>query len=260
MKLAVSDSPLSRKLLEQGGFGIDYLETTGPYVNQTVRQFPKQKCLLHNSVWDWSLAHPEALAQKEVLSLTKERLKLSQAPWLSIHLGFSAAEVAYKDGMQALSPTLPRDELLEAICDNVLALKQHLNVPLLLENLDYNLGGAYEFICEAEFIAEVLENSDTAFLLDLAHMQVSAFGLSYTLDDYQRMLPLHRVKQLHISSPRMKNNKLSDAHEALTEDDYRLLENVLGKTEPWVVTLEYQKDETCLLEQIHRLEEILETT
>lgn len=52
--------------------------------------------LLHNAVWDWSLSNPEALSNPEVLRLTQKRLGLTRAPYLSIHLGYSATHVAFE--------------------------------------------------------------------------------------------------------------------------------------------------------------------
>ncbi len=132
-------------------------------------------------------------------------------------------------------------------------LKETLGVPLLLENLNYNATGAYEHICEPEVIRTVLAATDTYLLLDLAHAQVSASRLGFALDEYLAKLPLERVKQLHISSPRLIGKTFADVHETLREPDYKLLERILRQTEPWAVTLEYYRDAEALLEQAERL-------
>jgi len=113
------------------------------------------------------------------------------------------------------------------------------------------------YVCDPEFIAEVLAATDAELLLDLAHAQVSASRLGYEIRAYLAKLPLERVKQLHVSAPRPDGNALVDAHEPLREEDYELLEDVLGRTKPWAVTLEYGKDEGALLEQIARLRQFL---
>ena len=59
--LAVSDFDLPRSLLAAGKLEVDYLETGGHFVERTVAQFPDRPLLLHNSVFNWSLAHPIAL-------------------------------------------------------------------------------------------------------------------------------------------------------------------------------------------------------
>jgi uncharacterized protein len=143
------------------------------------------------------------------------------------------------------------------MCANLSALRDALDLPLIVENLDYNPGGAYEHICEPAFIAAVLAHTGVGLLLDLAHAQVSAAYLGMSIQAYLALLPLERVAQLHLSSPRWKNGVLRDAHEPLLELDYTLLREVLEVARPRAVTLEYHRDEAALKEQIGRLREIL---
>jgi uncharacterized protein (UPF0276 family) len=251
--LAVSDFDLPRALLTAGQIDIDYLETGGHFVARTVAQFPSQPLLLHNSVFNWSLAHPTALDEQQIVARTLAALERTRAPWLSVHLGFSAAEVFFDVHMTARSPVLRRDELLANICRNVCGLALAIPVPLILENLDYCPGGAYEHICEPAFIAAVLNETRAGLLLDLAHARVSAARLGLPIEDYLGQLPLDRVRQLHISGPRLRDGVLFDAHEALLEEDYALLEWVLRRTRPLALTLEYNREEAELRAELTRL-------
>jgi hypothetical protein len=128
---------------------------------------------------------------------------------------------------------------------------------LLLENLDYNSGGAYEHICEPEFIRDVLEETGAELLLDIGHARVAAARLGIPMDSYLTRLPLDRVRELHISSPRPRDGVLADAHEPLREDDYALLDDVLRITNPAALTLEYFREEAPLREQLGRLRAML---
>jgi uncharacterized protein (UPF0276 family) len=244
-------------LLAAGTLRTDYLETTDWLVESAVALFPQQPFLLHNSVSNWSLGHPAALDQQDVVPRTRHLLERTRAPWLSVHLGFSAAEVAFDIWMRAISPALPRDELFANICRNARALAAAIPVPLILENLDYCPGGAYEHICEPDFIAGVLEESGAGLLLDLAHARVSAERLGVPIHEYLARLPLDRVRQLHISGPRLRDGMLADAHEPLLEEDYALLSHVLGQARPLALTLEYHRDEAALREQLGRLRDLL---
>jgi uncharacterized protein (UPF0276 family) len=255
--LAVTDRALARSLFAAGALDIDYLETGGYFVERTAAEFPGQTLLLHNSLFNWSLGHPAALEQQEAVPRTLETLALTRAPWLSVHLGFSAAEVEFDEGMQAKTPTLPRDELFANICRNVRTLAAAIPVPLILENLDYLPSGAYEHICEPEFIAAVLAETGAGLLLDLAHARVSAARLGMPIDEYLTQLPLDRVRQIHVSGPRPRDGILADAHEPLLDEDYALLRDVLRRTAPQALTLEYFRDEAALQEQISRLRELL---
>jgi uncharacterized protein (UPF0276 family) len=256
--LAVSDFDLPRSLLAANWIEVDYLETGGHFVERTVAQFPNRPLLLHNSVFNWSLAHPTALEEQQIVSRTREALERTRAPWLSVHLGFSAAEVFFDVHMNARSPVLPRAELLVNICRNVRALASAISVPLILENLDYCPGGAYEHICEPAFIAAVLHETGAGLLLDLAHARVSASRLRLPIETYLEQLPLGRVRQLHISGPRLRDGVLFDAHEALQDEDYALLEWVLQRTKPLALTLEYNREEAELRAELARLRTLLD--
>lgn len=257
-QLGVSDSALSRRLFSENKLAVNYVETQGPVVDTALTAFPNQKFLLHNALWNWSLAHLRALEHQDALQLTRQRLEQTKSPWLSVHLGFSAAEIQFDKTMQALSPALDRKTLLETIITNTWGLAETIDVPLLLENLDYNPGGAYEYICEPTFIAEVLERTNTGMLLDIAHARVSASRFGTNIKDYLAPLPMERVKQLHISGPRLVGETLRDAHEPLQAEDYEVLEVVLSQTNIRAVTLEYNKEEGELLEQLQELRTMLQ--
>jgi uncharacterized protein (UPF0276 family) len=55
----------------------------------------------------------------------------------------------------------------------------------------------------------------------------------------------------------MRGGRLVDAHEPLSDRDYALLEHVLARTQPEVVTLEYIREREALREQLCRLRSIL---
>ena len=268
--LAVNDTPVSRKLLKEGRLEVDRFETSGPLTEAAVAicAHAKMPLLLHNGAWNWSLGDPDVLTKTDVLEQTRRRLELTGAPWLSTHLGYSAAQVEFKEGvgfrpediergMHPASARLTREALLEATVQNLHTLQKAITVPLLVENLDFNPTGAYDHVCEPGFITEVFAVTKVDLLLDLAHAQVSASHLGYRIKDYLAELPLERVKQLHVSAPRLAGNILVDVHERLGEADYDLLAYTLGKTEPWAVTLEYGKDEDALQKQLVRLQELL---
>ncbi|MEP7284830.1 MAG: DUF692 family multinuclear iron-containing protein [Chloroflexota bacterium] len=255
--LAVADKPLVRELLGSREIEVDYLETSGPLMESAVEAF-SPPMLLHNSLWDWSLAHPNALENQHALEITRKALKMTGAPWLSVHLGFSAAVVSFDQVMKPRSGVLSRGEVFENVCRNLSALADSISVPLIIENLDYNPGGAYEFICEPAFIAEALHETQVGLLLDIAHARVSAARLGCEFKDYLAHLPLEQVKQIHISGPRWVGNTLVDVHDTLLDEDYAILWEVLAQTRPSVLTLEYTRNTHNLMEQLRGLRELLE--
>jgi uncharacterized protein len=258
--VGLSDGALARALIAAGTAGVDFLETGGPYA-ATARAIPRApRLLVHNAVWNWSLAHPDALAVPGVLATTRAVAAGTGTPWLSVHLGFASAEVAPDDDMmQPRSPVLPREAVRATIAETARALAAAIALPLLLENLDYWPTGAYEYISEPAFIADVIAETGAAFLLDLAHAQVAAAQLGMRIDDYLAQLPLGRVREIHISGPRRRDGVLVDAHEPLTAEDYRLLAAVLPGSRVEAVTFEYHgADEAIAVEGVACLRRFLD--
>jgi uncharacterized protein (UPF0276 family) len=80
------------------------------------------------------------------------------------------------------------------------------------------------------------------------------------VEEYTSLLPLEKVRQIHLNRPGWREGRLVDSHQMLEDDDYALLESVLKDTHPWAVTLEYNLDQNQIPQQIRRLRKILEDT
>lgn len=158
-------------------------------------------------------------------------------------------------------PRLNPEWLMLAFIRKVRRLARRLTVPILLENLPSwpDRRWQYNFEVETERIDRVLASTGAGLLLDLGHARIAAEGLGMTVEAYLNRLPLERVRQIHASGPREKDGHLYDLHQPLQAVDYVLLEWVLARTRPEVVTLEYIQERDALGEQIHRLKEILAT-
>ena len=258
IQLGMTDCPAVRDLLDTGQIQLDYLEVHGPNVASARKAYPEMPMLLHNALYQWSLTHQDGLDHKDAARITQERLDISQAAWYSLHLGFSAEEVDfYEEAMQAITPLQPRDLVLERCITRLKQLKASLLVPILIENLDYNPTQAYEYVCEPNFIQQVLSETDTGLLFDLAHARVTAHAFGMSVEKYIDQLPLEKVLEIHLNRPGWREGRLVDSHLALDDDDYQLFERILEQCQPWSVTLEYNHDRNLIPFQIERLRAIL---
>ena len=77
------------------------------------------------------------------------------------------------------------------------------------------------------------------------------------IENYVEKLPLERTTQIHVSGVREKDGHLQDAHEAMQDEDYAVLNWVLGKSEPKTITLEYFRELGKLREQLWKLRETI---
>jgi uncharacterized protein (UPF0276 family) len=149
-----------------------------------------------------------------------EILGLASPLWVSLHLGFSAPKVISHGQYgycTADGPVLSRAETMDAVVRTLQEFRQLApGLDVLVENLDYTpieLSGAYEWVCEPEFVAEATAASGCGLLLDMGHAKVSAGNLGATFESYLSALPLHAVRQIHLSRPVQRPDGLwVDAH------------------------------------------------
>lgn len=241
---------------------VDIVEAPGWLLEDDgIRQ--QSRVVLHNLDLDASLADPGAI-DAGWQERAARAIAATGTPWVSLHLGFSAERVRFdheRGYMLPESPTLDRDTTLARIVDSARRAKAHLGVPLLLENLDYCPGGAYEQICEPGFIREVLEAVDCGLVLDIGHLQVTASALGVSNESMLEALPLERLVELHVSSPRPiegRDGRLYDAHETLLDRDIGLLRSVLERASPRLVVLEYRRDAETLRDELLQVARVIQ--
>jgi len=122
-----------------------------------------------------------------------EIIRRADPQLVSFHILFSA-ENTTKDNVNRCIPVpgariLERQELLETIVSSALTLKNTLEAKgftgrFLLESVDYQTGGAYEYITEPSFIREVLRRTGAMYLLDCSHLFIAARNLPEYADQF----------------------------------------------------------------------------
>lgn len=230
---------------------LDFVELPGWQLDPASAP-PHRRILLHNLDFDWSLASTAALGSDWARRL-RSALEWTGSAWFSVHLGFASERVRFANHMLPVSEPLARELLLERVVSNLLKARQRCPVPLAIENLDYCPEGAYEHVCEPDFINAVVDASGCELLLDLGHLQVSASWLGVDPFVMLAQFPLERVREIHLSSPRPLapgEGRLDDVHERLIERDFMLLECALERASPSAVTLEYKRELVALEEQV----------
>jgi uncharacterized protein (UPF0276 family) len=212
----------------------------------------RQRVLLHNLDLDFSLADPARIDDRWG-ERANAAIRQAGTPWFSLHLGFASEIVRFDGHMLPESEPLGREELLARVIESVARAKALLDVPLLLENLDYCPEGAYEHVCDPVFITDVLEATDTGLLLDIGHLRVTANWFDRDPVEMLLELPIERVVEIHLSGPRPmagNNGLLDDVHDAIGEREAWLLRETLRRVTPKAVVLEYRKDADRLREQL----------
>jgi uncharacterized protein (UPF0276 family) len=104
---------------------------------------------------------------------------------VSFHLGFSSKLVGTEgidDHNYAIGEVLSKEEVFKSIVESLHVVSKMLRErgykgKILIENLDYHPTGAYEYVCESEFISKMAKKRRCGVLLDIAHTIISAHEL-----------------------------------------------------------------------------------
>ena len=219
LQLAANGSPILRQVLNAGDLPLDCVKCplSTRSREEVVAFRPYRPVLLHGwgpVYWVGQRGVPEP-------GLLRELMAVSDSPYISTHL-----DVRPDDFDGALTPA----RALARVLENVAALHEIAGGDVLIENIPYKVGGKSPlFTSDPAFIAEALTVSGAAFLLDLAHAQVSAWHRGEAFTAYLQSLPLAEVVEVHLSRPRLEPDGMRDRHLPLEEDDYARLESLLPR-------------------------------
>jgi uncharacterized protein (UPF0276 family) len=214
-------------LLRQGEVAVDWIKLArvDTLMAEVARCKGVRPALVHTlGKAGWA---PERFAQIDWAALN-EAITQSESPHVAIHLQTTAADWGGAPSAQ---------QVMDRLITQIEMAKRRLAVPLLLENVPDS--GTLHLCVDPERITELLVQTETNLLLDTAHLRCAAFNLRIDPRVYALALPLERVREIHVAGPRMEDGVLQDRHTALQEADYDLLDWLLPRTHPLMVTLEY---------------------
>jgi uncharacterized protein (UPF0276 family) len=223
-------------------------------VNKIVTQFPGKRFLYHHN---GNLQVEEAETEALIITL-QARQQRTGSPWLSAHLDHHTdAEIHYllKEGRRP--PSYGRQQALEMVCLGVQAVKPHLPVPLLLENVDHWPLPEVDLAVLPDFIAQVISETGCGFLLDTAHAKISAHWREWDVREYIERLPLKHVVEIHVCGTGWEGGQIVDIHSPMEDEDYALLQWLLRRTRPRAITLEYAENMEPVPSQVARLNRII---
>ncbi len=174
----------------------------------------------------------------------KKFFKQINAPWFSDHLSCTRINGYY---LQDLIPIPFTKEAVNVISDNVKFLQDEFQIPFLIENPSYYSTLVKPEMSEAEFINAILEQADCGLLLDVNNIYVNSINQNYDPLKFLKEIDLKRTVQIHIAGHRenyqaflsTKLLKILDTHgEAIPEQVFKILEQVLEETEVKAILLE----------------------
>ena len=235
MKIGCNWSLALADLIVNNKVNIDYIKTGlyGDNENQIERMRQFKPILLHG------LGYFERSGMVDVgivdFQKANKLLAYCDCPHYGLHLGIT------------------NDDIQSSMCDNdihthmsrqIQIFKKSLSVPLLLENVpdcpnDRRIFNHYPYV-EPEKINKLLHDNDVGLLLDLTHAKITCQYRNWDIYDYLQSLSLDHIKEIHVNgSGYDEDGYPDDPHLAMSDEDYELLEWILGLAKPEIITLEY---------------------
>lgn len=140
---------------------------------------------------------------------------------------------------------------------------------VIVENLIYRPpnGRILRPAVEPDVINRVIAETGCGFLLDISHARISARSLGMDEQTYITLLPVDRLRELHVTGMSHINGEIHD-HLPMTNADWPMLDWALARiasgewAEPWVVSFEYggigpqfawRSDASVIADQVPRL-------
>ena len=186
-------------------------------------------------------------------------------PWIGEHLSFVRApgddgivlDVGYTVAPPLNASTLER---VIAACKRYEVEIAH---PIILENPPQYFTTPGSTMDQASFLTALCSESDIHLLLDLSHLLITSRNTGRDVDDLVNRLPLHRVREIHLSGFSSQHSVCWDDHGVRADDAaFELLSTVIGRTPATVVTLEYNWagdfGDDAVIEDLERIRRVVE--
>lgn len=195
--------------------------------------------LAHGSVLIHGFGHYETAGMKNIdvvdFGRANRLLSESGSPHYGLHLAITNED---------MKPDLKEADIPAHMSKNIEIFKKNLKVPLLLENIPESPQEVtlYDYVpySSPEQINRVVLENDVGMILDVTHAKIACMYRKWDIHDYLKALPLHLIKEVHVNGSGWDTNGFpDDTHNAMEDEDYALLDWVLTRANPSIISLEY---------------------
>lgn len=227
-------------LLEKDAVQVDYIKT-GSYGSFN-EQFPTMRSMRSILVHGFGYFENTGMTNIEMIDFNSANsiIKKCNSPHYGLHLAIRKSD---------MYPDMKDKDIYERMCRQIQIFKKNLLVPLLLENSpdtphDRKAFDLYPYNMP-EQINRIIKDNEVSLLLDITHAKLTSKYRGFDVYEYLGELLNNRVTEIHINgSGYDKDGFPMDTHQSMEEEDFKLLEWVLERTNPNIVTLEFNEIET----------------
>ena len=152
----------------------------------------------------------------DYLDKLKKLMDFAQPAWISDHLCWTG--IAHRNSHDLL-PVPYTEEALKHIVSRIAQVQDVLGRPIALENPSTYLEFKTSHIPEAEFLAEMAQQSGCHLLLDVNNVYVSCYNHRQDAKAYIDALPMDKVAQIHLSGHSNRGTHIIDTHDDHVSDE-----------------------------------------
>lgn len=215
----------------------NYMQTAGRPLHFLDRIAERYPVVLHGVSMSIGSTDPLDFDYLAELKALRDRIG---ARWVSDHLCFTGVAAQNTHDLLPLPYT---EESLRHVVQRVRQVQDFLEAPLALENPSTYVEFAGNTLTEWQFIAELAREADSALLLDVNNVYVSAFNHGFDPREYLAAIPYDRVVQLHVSGHTHHGTHIVDTHIGPVEEDvWQLLAVAHRRTSGVSVLLEWDAE------------------
>jgi uncharacterized protein (UPF0276 family) len=158
------------------------------------------------------------------------------SPFVSEHIAFVRGQ---RLDSGHLLPVPRTRSAVKVLVENISFSKEHLKVPLVLENIAYLCDWKNSELDEAEFVSEILEATDSMMLLDLANLMANSLNHNFDPVAFLKKIPLQRMAYVHIAGGVMRDGLYHDTHaHPVPTEVHELLAKLCDLRRPPMIMLE----------------------
>lgn len=177
---------------------------------------------------DLSLGSAEGV-DEDYLAKLAELIDRLSPPWFSDHICFTKAG---GNRIGHLAPVPFTDEALSVFVRNIEFVRKKISVPLILENITFDIRFRWSAMGESAFIRRVLEETDCGLLLDVTNLYINSRNHQTDWRQFLDEIPMERVVQIHFVGAHRHAGRLVDAHSHSTEPEiWNVLREVCVRTQ-----------------------------
>lgn len=255
MEVAINYSTQAVELLQEGKIQVDRLKCAD-WPDMIAAARSHRPVYVHYPLQAGLRQQCQAMSLEDIAAMRDD----TATPLINTHL------IAFADEAQSDL------EIESAMRVEVGRLVGHFGAAnVVAENIPYyptGLKRPYAKLCvDPLLIHRVLDDTGCGLLLDLSHARIAATNLEIDPRSYIESLPVHRLRELHVTGVDTVDGRLLD-HMPLAEEDWRFVEWALQRirtgawSTPWCIALEYggvgkpfawRSEKRIIAEQLPRL-------